>query len=104
MDEKLAETCFRIIAEVGLARSNFIDAIEAIKHGDETEAQRLTKEGEEHFHTGHRMHSELIQKEANGEGVAMNLFLVHAEDILMSAEAFKIISQQFMDLYKEIRQ
>ena len=102
MDEKLAETCFKIIAEVGLARSNFIDAIEAIKKGDEEESKRLVKEGEEHFNIGHKIHSELIQKEANGEGVAPNLFLIHAEDILMSAETFKILSEQFIDLYKNI--
>lgn len=102
MDERLAETCFKIIAEVGMARSNFIDAIEAIKEGNEQESSRLIKEGEEHFNAGHKIHSELIQKEAGGEGVTPNLFLIHAEDILMSAEAFKIISGQFIDLYKTL--
>ena len=102
MDEKLAETCFKIIAEVGMARSNFIDAIEAAKKGDEEEGKRLVKEGEEHFNLGYKIYSELIQKEANGEGVAPNLFLIHAEDILMSAETFKILSEQFIDLYKSI--
>jgi cellobiose PTS system EIIA component len=33
----------------------------------------------------------------------MNLLLTHAEDQLMSAEAFKIIANEFIDLYKTIQ-
>ena len=103
MDEKLAEICFHVISEVGLARSCFIYSIEAMKNGDEKESQRLRQEGEEHFNAGHKIHADLIQKEVNGEGVTPNLFLIHAEDILMSAETFKIISEQYIDLLKRIK-
>ena len=33
----------------------------------------------------------------------MTLLLTHAEDQLMSAEAFGILSREFVDLYKEIK-
>ena len=52
---------------------------------------------------GHHSHAKLIQQEAGGEATQMTLLLTHAEDQLMSAEAFKILSQEFMDLYKEIK-
>lgn len=63
----------------------------------------MIKEGEEAFVQGHSAHAELIQKEAGGESVQANLLLIHAEDQLMSAEAFQIIATQFIDLYESIK-
>ena len=60
-------------------------------------------EGDQLFLEGHHAHAKLIQQEAGGEATQMTLLLTHAEDQLMSAEAFKILSQEFMDLYKEIK-
>jgi len=34
----------------------------------------------------------------------MTLLLTHAQDLLMSAEAFKILATEFIDLYKHIHQ
>ena len=45
---------------------------------------------------------ELIQKEAQGEQVGGSLILVHAEDQLMSAEAFKIIAEEMIASYERI--
>ena len=38
---------------------------------------------------------------AEGEAVAC-LLVMHAEDQLMSAEAFKLVAQELIDVYKEI--
>ena len=80
--EGLELICFEIISSVGMARSLYIEAIQE---------------------EGHQSHAKLIQQEAGGEATQMTLLLTHAEDQLMSAEAFKILSQEFMDLYKEIK-
>ena len=44
----------------------------------------------------------MLTKEANGELGNAGVLLIHAEDQLMSAEAFKIIAEEFIDLYKKI--
>ena len=54
------------------------------------------------FIEGHDKHNELLQKEASGEGNVVNLLILHAEDQLMSAEGFKIIAQEFIDVYRKI--
>lgn len=54
------------------------------------------------FQEGHRSHASLIAKEAKGEVVEFSLLLVHAEDQLMSAEAFKILSEEFISVYERI--
>ena len=94
---------FQIISAVGTARSMYIDAIEEAKKGNIEQARKLIEEGEEIFVEGHKAHAGLIQQEANGESVIPQLLLVHAEDQLMSAEAFKIIAEQFIDLYESLK-
>ena len=95
--------CFQIISTVGNARSLYIEAIQAAKAGDFEKAEELIKEGEASFTEGHAAHGKLIQQEASGEATTMTLLLTQAEDQLMSAEAFGILSREFVDLYKEIK-
>ena len=96
--------CFQIISNVGAARSSYIEAIQCAKKGQFEEADALIKEGETFFNEGHSAHGELIQKEANGEKTEFSLLLVHAEDQLMSAEGFRILSEEFIEVYKTIKE
>ena len=88
---------------VGSARSNYIEAIQKAKEGDFTGAEALIKEGAEFFQEGHHAHADLIQKEAGGEKTEISLLLMHAEDQLMSAEAFGILATEFVDLYRALQ-
>ncbi len=94
--------CFEIISAVGAARSFFIEAIENAKNRDFEAAEANMKSGDEMFLQGHHAHAKLVQQEANGDKVDVVLLLVHAEDQLMSAETFKILAGQFIDLYKSL--
>ena len=91
---------FQIISAVGTARSLYIEAIQAAKDKDFKKAEELIKEGETIFVDGHHAHAELVQKEAAGEATTLSLLLIHAEDQLMSAEGFKIVAEEFIDVYK----
>ena len=93
---------FNIIASVGTARSSYIGAIDAAAEGNFEEAEKLIKEGQEAFTQGHDAHAQLLTKTAQGEKVEMDLLLTHAEDQLMSAEAFGILAERFVALYKKI--
>ena len=100
--EGLELICFQIISNVGGARSCFIEAIQEAKAGNYEEAAKLIADGEELFTEGHHAHAKLIQSEASGEKINFALLLIHAEDQLMSAEAFKILANEFIDVYKKI--
>lgn len=93
---------FNIIASVGAARSSYIEAIQLAKENKIEEAYAKIDEGDDVFQQGHQSHAQLIAKEASGEAVPFSLLLVHAEDQLMSAEAFKILSQEFISVYERI--
>ncbi|MFV0381790.1 MAG: PTS lactose/cellobiose transporter subunit IIA [Breznakia sp.] len=100
--EGLELICFQIISNVGGARSCFIEAIQYAKTGDYEKAQEAICEGEKLFTEGHHAHAKLIQNEANETMGSITLLLIHAEDQLMSAEAFKILATEFIDVYKKI--
>lgn len=100
--EGLELISFQIISAVGTARSMYIEAVEEAKKGEIESARKLVDEGEKIFTEGHHAHAQLIQQEASGDPVQMQLLLTHAEDQLMSAEAFKIIASQFIDLYAKL--
>lgn len=97
---------FQIISYVGSARSRYIEAIEQARHGDFDKANESVKCGKDQFLEGHHAHMELIQKSASGELDVENyqMLLMHAEDQLMSAEAFGILAEEFMDLYKILKE
>ena len=102
MSEELSTTCFEIITYVGTARSCFINAIQCGKQNDFTQAESLIKQGDEVFVQGHNAHADQLTKEANGELGSIGLLMLHAEDQLMSAESFRIIAEEFIDLYKKL--
>lgn len=100
--EGLELIAFQIISNVGGARSCFIEAIQCAKEQAFDKAEAAMEEGEKYFVEGHHAHAKLIQQEAGGELTTLTLLLVHAEDQLMSAEAFKILANEFIDVYKKI--
>ena len=100
--EGLELTAFQIISAVGTAKSSYIEAIGAAKNGDIDRAEKLIQEGDENFVDGHKAHAGLLEKEGSGDLGPLRLLMVHAEDQLMSAEAFKTIALEFIASYKRI--
>lgn len=99
---ELETRAFAIIAAVGTARSSFIEAIDEANNGHFPTARKLVAEGKKAFLEGHGAHLGLIQREASGDSCPMNLILTHAEDQLMSAEAFGILAEKFIELYEKL--
>ena len=94
--------CFQLITAAGTAKSNYIEAIQKAKEGLYDEAAELIAQGDEMMKEGHQPHTDLIQKEAAGENLQMGLILTHAEDQMMSAEVFKVMAEEMIELYKKV--
>ncbi len=91
---------FKIISQVGLARSIYVEAIQQAKAGNFDRADELIIEGYEAFREGHLAHAGLIQTVAQGIEVKLDLILMHAEDQMMSTDSFKLIAEEFIAMYK----
>jgi len=101
--EGLELICFEMIAANGSARSFFLEALAAAKEGNFEEADRLMSEGEGMLEEGHHAHGNLLSQEASGEKVKVDLLLVHAEDQMMSAETFKIMACEMIEIYSRLK-
>lgn len=101
--EGLELISFEIISTVGTAKSCFIEAIQEAKLKNFKRSAELLAEGDAYFTEGHRKHVQLIQKEAQGEETKPNLLLIHAEDQLMSAEAFRIIAEELIEIHQALQ-
>ena len=101
MLEQMQMIAFQIIASVGTAKSNYVEAMQAAKAGDFEKADGLIKEGDGFFGEAHKHHFDLIQKEANGEELPFSLMLMHAEDQMLNTETIKLLAVEIIDLHKK---
>ena len=101
---ELEKVSFTIIAEVGTAKSNFLEALSAARKGDFEKAEALIEEWEQHRIKGHEAHFDLVQKEASGESIPVGIILMHAEDQLMASETIKMMVEEFIHNYKEMKE
>jgi len=96
----IEQICFEMICHVGDARSSFVEAIQQARQKNFSQALELIENGKLNYHLGHAVHARLVQKEMEEEVNHLSLILVHAEDQMMSAENFKILSEEFLLMYQ----
>ena len=102
LQETITEIAFEIIANVGTARGMYIEAIQEAKAGNFDQAAQLLKDGKEAFVQGHHSHVDLL--EWQGLTWKTNIYLMHAEDQLMAADAFETIATEFIEVHKELQE
>jgi len=101
--EELELICFQLITFAGEAKSAYMNAIQRAKLGYYEEAENLIQEGNEAFLNAHKVHAELVQKEASEEeNIIPNILLIHAEDQLMGTETCKIMVNELIEAYKRL--
>lgn len=99
MSEEMESILCELISAAGAARSSYINAIQAAKSG-EGDPAALMEEGNRYFEQAHEFHHSLLSLEGEGGSVPVTMFVVHVEDQLMCAETFRILAQEFIDLYQ----
>lgn len=92
----------QIIAQAGTAKSSYIEAMRLARKGEFAQAESLIQEANTAFMKAHEGHRELLVKEADGEKIPFSLLLMHAEDQLNSAEIFKTMSEENVELMKTL--
>jgi len=97
----IAEVSCAIVAAVGTAKGEFVEAIRYAKKGNIEEAKKAYEQGVSDFNLGHKAHQELLTEFANGVKIEADVLLVHAECQMMSAEDFKVIAEEVIDFVEE---
>lgn len=97
MDEEKYSTAFEIIANAGTAKGCALEAIDASSDGDFEEADRLLAEGREEMHACHDAQFGMLQQEASGKPVELNVILVHSLDHLTMAIMTLDLAEKIID-------
>ncbi len=100
--EEMQMVAFQIIAQVGSAKSFYVEAMQYAKAGDFAKAEEAIKSGEELYAKAHHFHHDLVQKEAAGEQLPFSMMIMHAEDQLLNTETIKIMAEEIIELRKRI--
>lgn len=103
MNDENMETIMGIIMESGNAKGFASQAIQAAKKSELSKAAELIDSAQESLTKVHNIQTSLLTKEANGENTAINLYMVHAQDWLMTSICYIDLAKEFVDIYKEIK-
>lgn len=92
-----------LVVDGGDARSSALEAIRAARNSDFDKANELINACEVAIEKAHVTQTELIQKEAGGEHIEVQLLMVHAQDHLMNAMTVKDLAIEIIELCKMIK-
>ena len=103
MDDAQMAVIMPLIMYGGEAKSSAVEAIRAAKAGDFEKADERIEAASKAIVEAHHGQTELLTKAANGEDVPVSIYMVHAQDNLMTGIAFVDLAKEIIELYKVIK-
>ena len=103
MSNNIEEVVFKIIGFAGNAKGLAYEALDKAEEGDFEAAEQLLRESDEIFKKAHKVQSEIIKDEVNGEKIEFSLMFIHAQDHLMTAMESRELIEKMVEMYKYIR-
>ena len=101
-DEKRMQIVMGIIMAGGNAKAHAVEAITAAKKGDFTEAEQKLEEANQAIVDAHNTQTEMLTAEARGEHTPIDLYMVHAQDHLMTGITFVDLAKEIVEVYKKV--
>lgn len=102
MTDKLLQISSKIIIGSSEVKTNCSQALQIVKENNHSEALELLKKAKESLAETYEYQSELLSDFALGEKIEVDIFLVHAQDHLMSASQMIENTEEFIELYRQI--
>lgn len=102
-DTNMEMLVMNLIVDAGSARSYAMEAIHLAKEGKVDEAEAALQNAEQEMSKAHKVQTELIQQEAKGNHTPINLFMVHAQDHIMTAMLCKDLAREIVELYQKVK-
>ena len=101
-DEKRMQIVMGIIMAGGNAKAHAVEAITAAKKGDFTEAEKKLEAANQAIVDAHNTQTEMLTAEARGEHTPIDLYMVHAQDHLMTGITFVDLAKEIVEVYKKV--
>ncbi|WP_251861381.1 PTS lactose/cellobiose transporter subunit IIA [Clostridium sp. Marseille-Q2269] len=103
MDDDKYSLAFQLILNAGNSKSASKMAIESAKKFEFEQAEKYLEEAERELKIAHKSQVDMIQREAQGHMIEVNIVLVHAQDHLTMAMIEKDHAKEILDIYKIIK-
>lgn len=104
MDENDYKTSFELILVAGDSKTESMMAITAARNGDLVKAEEHLKVANEKLIEAHAIQTNMIQQEAMGNSVPINVILVHSQDHLTMAIVTRDLAEEIVKLYEVIHE
>jgi len=98
--QDITNAAFELILYAGNGRSYAMEAIREAKRGNFEKAEELIAKAGEEIGQAHEVQTKLIQSEAGGQSVQLNMLMVHAQDHLMTSMVVRDLAKEIIDIYK----
>lgn len=92
------EIAFNLILHSGNARSSVMEALKCARNHNFDQAKEMIAEADNELEKAHKVQTDVLQEEANGEEVNLSILFIHAQDHLMTAMLSKDLSEEIIDL------
>lgn len=102
--ESLEEICMQLIAASGTAKSEFLEALQGKRKGDETASKEHMKAGQEAYLKAHESHAKLLGREEPFQSTLEQLLVMHSEDQMMAAETISALATEILACYDKIEE
>ena len=103
MDSEKEFLVMNLIVDAGSARSYAMQAIQLAKEGNFEDANEALENADKDMSKAHGMQTDLIQKEAKGNKTEIDLFMVHAQDHIMTAMLARDMAREIVELYEKLK-
>lgn len=103
-EPKNLEAIMQLIMYGGDAKGKAIEAMSYAKTGDFVSANDSIASAETALIEAHHAQTGLLTQEASGDPVAVSLLMVHGQDHLMTAIAFKDMAKEIIDVYQKMEE
>lgn len=95
---------FVVILHAGNAKTQCLQAIDYAEEGEFEKAQECLENAQQEINEAHKGHSDSLVKIANGEAVAVDVILIHAQDHLTSATTLHLMAEKMVRMYQRIQE
>ncbi|WP_156300393.1 PTS lactose/cellobiose transporter subunit IIA [Streptobacillus canis] len=101
-EEKLEEIVFEIISNAGMAKGLIYEAMTESLNGNFDKVESLLKEADEFLLNAHKVQTDIIRQEADGEHLEVRVLFVHAQDHLMTTIEIRNLAETIIKMNEKI--
>ncbi|MDR3241527.1 MAG: PTS lactose/cellobiose transporter subunit IIA [Lactobacillaceae bacterium] len=101
-DEKRMEMVMGLIMHGGSIKGYALQAIKAAREGDFDAAKNFLQQSADEDKLAHDSQTEMLTKAAQGEPVPIDIYMVHAQDHVMTGIATRDLAVEMVALYQKL--